>query len=49
VHLGDLISLGATPDELDEAALWVSAVNVDSRRDETIAWVKRHVAERRTQ
>ena len=46
VHLGDLISLRATPDELDEAAVWVNAVNVDPRRTETIAWVKRHVAER---
>jgi hypothetical protein len=45
VHLGDLISLRATPDELDEAAVWVNAVNVDPRRTETIAWVKRHVAE----
>ena len=46
VHLGDLVTLGATPDELDEAAHWVLAVNVDARRNETIHWVKRHVAER---
>ena len=44
VHLGDLVSLGATPEELDEAARWVLAVNVDPRRHETIAWVKQHVA-----
>jgi len=47
VHLGDLVSLGATDQELDEAARWVTAVNVDPRRTETIAWVKSHVAERR--
>ncbi|HVT39844.1 MAG TPA: hypothetical protein VHE78_12415 [Gemmatimonadaceae bacterium] len=47
VHLGDLVALGATPEEIDEAAVWVSAVNVDPRRRETIDWVKRHVAERR--
>ena len=45
VHLGDLITLGATPQELDEAAQWVLRVNVDPRRNETIAWVKHHVAE----
>ena len=45
VHLGDLVSLGATPEELDEAARWVLEVNVDPRRNETIAWVKQHVAE----
>jgi len=45
VHLGDLIALGATPEELDAAAQWVLTVNVDSRRDKTIAWVKQHVAE----
>jgi hypothetical protein len=45
VHLGDLVALGATPAEIDEAALWVNTVNVDPRRNETIAWVKRHVAE----
>lgn len=45
VHLGDLISLRASPEELDEAARWVLAVNVDPRRNETIAWVKQHVAE----
>ena len=45
VHLGDLVSLGAEPEELDEAARWVLAVNVDPRRNETIAWVKQHVAE----
>jgi len=32
----------------DEAAKWVMAVNVDPRRTETIAWVKQHVAERRS-
>jgi hypothetical protein len=47
VHLADLVSLGATAEELDEAALWVKAVNVDPRRSETITWVKSHVAERR--
>lgn len=47
VHLGDLVSLEATAEELDEAALWVAAINVDPRRTETIAWVKSHVAERR--
>lgn len=47
VHLGDLISLGATPEELDQAARWVLEVNVDPRRNETIAWVKQHVAENR--
>ena len=47
VHLADLVALGAAPDEIDEAAQWVSAVNVDPRRSETIAWVKRNVAERR--
>lgn len=46
VHLGDLVALGATPAEIDEAAVWVNAVNVDPRRNETIAWVKHHVAER---
>lgn len=45
VHLSDLVSLRASPDELDEAAQWVLAVNVDPRRNETIAWVKQHVAE----
>ena len=45
VHLGDLVSLGDTPGELDEAAQWVLTVNVDPRRTETIAWVKQHVAE----
>ncbi len=45
VHLGDLVSLGAAPEEMDEAARWVLAVNVDPRRNETIAWVKQHVAE----
>lgn len=45
VHLGDLVSLGATPEELDEAARWVLEVNVDPRRNDTIAWVKQHVAE----
>jgi hypothetical protein len=49
VHLGDLVSLRASAEELDEAAEWVNAVNVDPRRVETIAWVKRHVAERRRQ
>jgi len=48
VHLGDLITLGATPDELDEAARWVLEVNVDPRRDETLAWVKQHVADARS-
>ena len=46
VHLGDLVALGATPDEIDEAARWVHEVNVDARRSETIAWVKRNVAAR---
>lgn len=46
VHLGDLVALRATPDEIDEAARWVRDVNVDPRRSETIAWVKSHVAER---
>ena len=46
VHLGDLISLRATAQELDEAATWVNAVNVDPRRTETIASVKSRVAER---
>jgi hypothetical protein len=46
VHLGDLVSLRATAEELDEAAEWVNIVNVDPRRTETIAWVKIHVAER---
>lgn len=46
VHLGDLIALGATSDELDDAAQWVLAVNVDPRRADTIAWVKEHVSER---
>lgn len=48
VHLGDLISLDATPAELDEAARWVLAVNVDPRRIDTLSWVKRHVAEARS-
>lgn len=48
VHLGDLVSLAATADELDEAAQWVNTVNVDPRRSETIAWVKSHVAESRS-
>lgn len=48
VHLGDLISLDATPAELDEAAQWVLAVNVDPRRIDTLSWVKRHVAEARS-
>ena len=48
VHLGDLVSLVATTDELDEAAQWVNTVNVDPRRSETIAWVKSHVAESRS-
>lgn len=47
VHADDLVALDATPEELDEAAKWVRAVNVDPRRDETIEWVKRHVAELR--
>ena len=45
VHLGDLVTLGATLKELDEAAQWVLKVNVDPRRNDTIAWVKQHVAE----
>ena len=45
VHLADLIALGASPAELDNAALWVNDVNVDPRRNETISWVKRYVAE----
>jgi len=48
VHLGDLISLDAAPEELDEAARWVLAVNVDPRRIETLSWVKQHVAEARS-
>jgi hypothetical protein len=48
VHLGDLISLDATPAELDEAAQWVLAVNVDPRRIDTLSWVKQHVAEARS-
>lgn len=48
VHLGDLISLDATPAELDEAAQWVLAVNVDPRRIDTLSWVKQHVAESRS-
>ena len=48
VHLGDLMALAATADELDEAAQWVNTVNVDPRRSETIAWVKSHVAESRS-
>jgi hypothetical protein len=47
VHLGDLVSLGATADELNDAAEWVNMVNVDPRRIETIEWVKRRVAESR--
>ena len=46
VHLGDLVALHATQDELDEAAQWVTDVNVDPRRSDTIAWVKQRVAER---
>jgi len=49
VHLGDLVSLRATAEELDEAAEWVNTVNVDPRRTETIAWVKHNVAERSRQ
>jgi hypothetical protein len=48
VHLGDLVTLKATNDELDEAAHWVLAVNVDPRRRVTIDWVKHHVAKLRT-
>lgn len=48
VHLGDLISLDATPAELDEAAQWVLAVNVDLRRIDTLSWVKQHVAAARS-
>ncbi|MHB8837591.1 MAG: DUF6036 family nucleotidyltransferase [Gemmatimonadaceae bacterium] len=48
VHLGDLIALGATPEELDEAAQWVLSVNVHDQRHETIDWVKQHVAESRS-
>lgn len=48
VHLGDLVSLDATPEELDVAAQWVLAVNVDPRRIETLSWVKQHVAEARS-
>lgn len=48
VHLGDLISLDATPAELDEAAQWVLAVNVDPRRIDTLSRVKQHVAESRS-
>jgi hypothetical protein len=48
VHLGDLIALGATPEELDEAAQWVLAMNVDLRRRETLSWVKHHVADARS-
>ena len=45
VHVGDLVALGATPEEIDEAAQWVRAVNVDPERDAKIDWVKHHVAE----
>jgi hypothetical protein len=48
VHVEDLVTLAATNEELDEAAHWVMAVNVDPRRTETIVWVKQHVAERRS-
>jgi hypothetical protein len=48
VHLGDLIALGATPEELDEAAQWVLAVNEDPRRSESLSWVKHHVADARS-
>lgn len=48
VHLGDLVSLDALPEELDEAAQWVLSVNVDPRRIETLTWVKDHVAEARS-
>jgi hypothetical protein len=48
VHLGDLIALGATPEELDQAAQWVLAVNVDPRRNDTLSWVKHHVADARS-
>jgi hypothetical protein len=47
-HLADLVALGSTPDELDEAAKWVLDVNVDPRRTTTINQVKQNVAERRT-
>ncbi len=47
VHVADLVALRATAAELDQAAHWVHAVNVDPRRTETIEWVKRHVPEER--
>jgi len=45
VHLNDLVARGATASELEDAAQWVRAVNVDPRRDQTIDWVRQHVAE----
>lgn len=47
VHVADLAALEATPEELDIAARWVHAVNVDPRRAESIHWVKQNVADRR--